>query len=166
METDSAFLDSPTAGFLLFTVFTYCIYPTLTSNLRSQPVVLENVLLALLLCLALGDIAHVAATITSLPPSILHYPMTKWTSLVWGNILMPSVLFFARYVRRTSGSVDPDRQADFEADGHLRFTWSGLRCAWFLGVGRPTYGLDTRKERIQPHPQAYARVPTVEGKQD
>ena len=118
-----------------------------------------------------SQIAHVGATLASLPPTILHYPFEKWTSLIWGNILMPSALFFARYVHIPSSALALSLPPGFPF-GVWSLTLSlttasllTLSSLWFLGVGRPTYGL--RKEQVQPpRSKGYARVPTAEVKRD
>ncbi|KAL7417992.1 hypothetical protein BDY24DRAFT_7390 [Mrakia frigida] len=118
--------------FLLLALFSFTLLPTLTSNLHSQPVVHENILMTFFLCLILGDITHIWSTLSSVPTDVLTHPFSKWTSLLWGNVGFTFIFFVVRVM-------------------------------WFVGVGRPTYSLDSKKDKVEPRPKeragAYGRVP-------
>lgn len=150
------------------------LLPTLSSSLAHSPATHEAILVTFFLVLGFMDVRRVVIFVAALPflrcwrltviaaafaslPQIVHIGVTllyvpervmwsvsKWTTLLAGNVFITAVLFLVR-----CGVISPLACCGIRPlDAEILDLGPG-RLSWIAGIGRPTYAISESLKRDQ-----------------
>ncbi|KAL8279242.1 hypothetical protein RQP46_008279 [Phenoliferia psychrophenolica] len=72
---------------LILGVLSTIMIPKMSKTLKDHPVLHERLLRGYLGALFVGDFVHILVTLYYTPASVRYAPFSKWTILLWGNII-------------------------------------------------------------------------------